>query len=178
MHIIFEGIDNVGKTTQIQKIQKYLYDKPIHKLHYSNFKDLNKNILDYSKQVYNQMVDLLNNDKYNLILDRAHLGEYVYGKKYRNYTDEECEYVFELEKKIKCDVRLIVLIDSSNGSLLRDDGLSLSIKKIDRLEEIERFKIAFKKSNIKNKILIDIKNKSINDVYNIIINFLFIDKRK
>lgn len=174
MHIIFEGIDNVGKTTQIEKIQQYLYDKPIHKLHYSNFKGLkNKSdILKYSKKVYNQMMQLLNKTNYNLILDRAHLGEYVYGKKYRNYTDKECEYVFKLEKKIKTDVYLIILIDSSNGSLLRDDGLSLSTANNDRLEEIERFKMAFKKSNIKNKILIDIKNKSINDVHKIIVKFL------
>ena len=111
--------------------------------------------------------------QYHILADRSHLGEYVYGQKYRDYNGN---YVFELERKYKLNicvnVYLIVFIDTSLKCIEREDGHSFTIDPIEKQKENEKFVEAFNKSNIKNKILIDIKDKDIETIHQEITKFI------
>lgn len=169
MIIIFEGLDRVGKTTQINKVREFLNPIIFINFHLSNLK-INVNIEEYSKKYYKEFFELLKetSSKYNFLFDRFHLGEYVYSPIYRNYSGE---YVFELEKLISNskDVFLFLFIDNIDNLEKREDGKSLGNFKE---KEIQLFKEAFEKSSIKNKIIIDIKDKNENDVTTIIKDFI------
>jgi len=110
------------------------------------------------------------------IYDRSHLGESVYSPIYRNYSGD---YVFDIEKESKdfgCKTinscALIVFVDEPENLIKRDDGLSFSVDLDKKQDEINRFIEAFNKSNIKKKILINIKDRSIEEVHEIIVKFL------
>jgi hypothetical protein len=100
----------------------------------------------------------------NLILNRAHLGEYVYSPIYRGY---EGDWIFDLEKAFlrdctfdKGNIKLFVFYDSDNLKLnVREDGNSLSDKKDENFDkERARFLEAFEKSSIANKQLFDLSD--------------------
>lgn len=177
--IIFDGMDNCGKGTQIDKLKPYLYNNPLHILHYTNFPGIkNKNdCLNYSYKVFEQSISFLNtNTKTNIIYDRSYLDEYIYGQLYRNYTKDEAIKQISVEKLLNIDnnLYLIMLVDTDINNLIkREDNKSQSGAKEELLKrEYQLFKEVFNLSNIKQKIFIDIKNKSINDVHNIIKQFL------
>jgi thymidylate kinase len=174
MIIIVEGPDNCGKSTQIKLLRSAFADKHLfHVLHYSNFMKV-ENVRDISERYYDEMFQIISDTTdFDLILDRSHLGEYVYSPMFRKYDGT---YIFELEKKYKIqrrnDVYLIVLIDSPENLVTREDGLSLGISLDHKEAEINAFKEAYEKSIIKNKILINIKDKSVKDVHKEIMSFV------
>lgn len=181
---LIDGIDRLGKSSLIEHLQQELgyflvihYDKP--KL-LANLIDVATMILDskpedtdfiadqhldvnnmarklYQEETNRGMFDLMKTDT-PVIFDRTHLGELVYAPMYRKYSGE---YVFEFEKDYieskpythQNNSRLILLI-TSNFDMLVDDGLSFDPNK--KQEEQSRFIEAFNKSNIVNKVMIDI----------------------
>lgn len=184
---LIDGIDRLGKSTLIQNIQEELgyhlvihYDKP--KL-LANLVDMadcikrceasetdydesyrNLSLENLARRLYQEeanrgMFDLLK-DKTPMIFDRTHLGEMVYAPLYRKYSGE---YVYDMEKELiqdkpyshEDDIRLILLI-SSNTDMLVDDGLSFDPAK--KNEEQEMFIRAFMKSNLVNKVMVDVHN--------------------
>ena len=176
--IIFEGLDRCGKDTQIALLRSYLQFDIIHTLKYSNIKLVNhENVANYSKLLYKDMFLLLKNamrTNHNFILNRSHIGEYVYSRIYRGYDGS---YIFDYEKKylryVENNIYLIVFIDDVQNLLNRDDGLSLSNKNSDMISlERTMFIDAYNKTFIKNKILINIANQDINSIHEKIVNFL------
>jgi len=177
MITLFEGLDNTGKSTQIQNLIEHYKDRIFHKIHYSAVKTLSSDEAEtYSKKLYTDMFKIISecNKDRNIVFDRAHLGEYVYGKIYRNY---DANWTFDLEVD-KDTTFLIVLVDEPKNVLYREDGLSLS--KSDNIEESirkisyekQRFEEAYNKSTLTNKILINIDGLDIEQVKDIIINFI------
>jgi len=188
MIIIFESPDRCGKDTQIKLLKSYFSKRSnilFHELHYTadHTKNLSLEGKYYaSKFYYSEMFEILNllskNGK-NLILNRSHLGEYVYAEKYRGYDGQ---YVFDLEKKyfdknlypnLYFNSYLITFIDMPEELLNREDGNSYSNNIEDKVIEIEKFKELTKLSNIRNKILININMKSIEEVHKEVIGFLY-----
>lgn len=181
-NIIIEGLDRLGKSSLIDGIKNNLgyyqvihYQKPEFLKIYKKqaIKDLEKCEIDpfitkedlikrdvlklYQEASFINMFKMLSGDG-NFILDRAHLGEDVYSHRYRNYNGG---YVFELEKAFAYQYgsnfhknTLLVLLKTSNFDFLVDDGLSHNFSK--KEEEQVDFERAFKKSIIKNKIIIDV----------------------
>jgi len=172
MIIIFEGMDRTGKDTQIKLLQKYLLDKPQVIYHYQKIDGIDNNICKkYSKLLYKDMFKIINTNKNkrHIIFNRAHLGELVYGKIYRKYN---ANYLHKLEAKIK-DINNIYLIVLTSDNNKLEDGNSLSNGEIKLInKEKELFINTFNNSNIKNKILIDINDKSIEDINKEILYFL------
>lgn len=170
--IIMEGPDNCGKSTQIKMLLKYLTDAPTHIIHYSNISGISSNeSMKYSKILYDDMFKLITEsflNSRNLILDRAHLGEYVYSPIYRDYKGD---YVFELEKKWmenlhrKNDIYLFLFIDEPENLVSREDGLSFTTEINKKKQEIEMFKEAFNKSSIINKFPININGVKAEQVH-------------
>ena len=150
MIYIFEGVDNVGKSTQISKLFKKVaergHGRPLN-IHCANFGHTEKSRSEiYSKMYYYKfMKDIIkwsDRDIYDVILDRSYLGEAVYGPLYRDY---DAEYVFEFEKEIFSErdlksIYLITLIDDPLQLIKRDDGESFSIDFDTKKAEIALFR--------------------------------------
>ena len=196
MVVLFDGLDNTGKTTQIMKLVSYLANKQdtiTTVCKYSKFDKLDKSKEErFSKKFYKDYFNKIVNwpDKMtpdptyiaednihyihdnNLILDRGHISEAVYATMYRSYSGD---YVFDLEKclKDKYNTYLIVFIDSVEKLVDREDGHSLSKANKEKVaEEIMKFSEAYEKSCIPNKILIDIDGLSVDEVFAQIVKFL------
>lgn len=172
--IILEGLDNTGKTTQINNIREEFNSSFFLTFHLSNIKTkkwTKESYKGYFKNLYVEYFELIESDEYDLLFDRFHLGEFVYSPIYRNYSGD---YVFQLEEIIenKNNVYLIVLIDEVKNLLKREDGKSHSIKIEDKQKEIDLFIEAFNKSKIKNKLLININGKTEQEVFKEIKDFV------
>lgn len=178
MITIIEGLDNVGKGTQIRNILGILAPtKPTHIIHYSAIPGMNgEDAYEYSVGLYHNMFRLLsrNYEKSHFILDRSHLGESVYAPKYRGYNGD---YVFDIESQYTIEefwkeIKLITFVDKAENLIARDDGLSHSININDKNDEIKAFKRAHEMSLIEDKILIDIDGLNIEQVFEKIKEFL------
>lgn len=173
MKIIFEGLDNTGKGTQIKNIRKAFKDKGFIISHSNFIKGFsNTEYKQMAEKEYSNMFKILNTDV-DIICDRLHGGEMVYGQIYRNYNGD---YVLDLELDYYLDeiddLFLFVFIDNPQNLISRDDGLSFSTNLDDKKEEIALFERFYSRSIIKNKKLININNKSINKVKEEILSFI------
>jgi thymidylate kinase len=167
MVYIFEGMDNCLKDTLIRLLRSTLppqtqilkYDSPPQGI---------SNVELWQKFHFEDMFELmktsLNSSSRNLILNRAHLGEYVYSPIYRGY---EGEWIFDLEKSFfnssgiyQADIKLFVFYDSDNLKLrMREDGNSFSGNDDLKMnKERGRFLKAFEKSIISHKKLFDLSD--------------------
>jgi thymidylate kinase len=169
MVTVFEGPDRVGKSTQILNLKRHLEhtrSMPSHIMHYSNLKIVEEDIIHASKCYYKEMFEFtqLADKLYaSLILDRSHIGESVYSPLYRNYDGD---YVFDMEQRYNTEYFLLfVFIADPEVLIKREDGISFSTDLEIKKKEIELFKLAFNKSHIKNKYLIDVTNKDVNTVW-------------
>ena len=94
------------------------------------------------------------------IWNRAHLGEFVYGKMYRDTNPEE--WVMKMESMFAMDidpsVHLLLLTADPEFLCKRDDGLSFTAEVDKKAKEIESFKQAFNLSKIMNKKILNVSN--------------------
>lgn len=175
------GQDRTGKTSQIRRILKYLIDKPVLIIHTTSAKDLDR---DEQKQFYQRNADkalslITSDDSVNWVLDRCYLDNAVYSP---IYTPEISSfYVQQLEQKYQLwdqEIYLIVLVDSSFKNLERDDGESYTTDAFFANKEMRNFIREFHRCGIKHKLLIDIKDKNIESVSKIILEFLRLTCRR
>lgn len=154
MIVIIEGLDNTGKSTLIKQIRnEILTDPQTTSIHCSSTpKGVNQDwpLTHYTRLLW--QVQNMHFNCWNVILDRSHLGEHVYGPIYRGVTNTD--YVFDLERRYLYDdeVYLILLTDDIQNLVERDDGQSLSVSITDLNKVSERFLDAFKRSTIRNKL--------------------------
>lgn len=175
MLIIIEGPDRTGKDTLIKNINRY-FDIPFLNVHSFGFGLPPKEEKRRAKKVYNAlMTTFLGIYGGHIIWNRSYLGEYVYGKIIRNYdfNIEEFEDNFKYTELFKT-AKLIMLIDSPLNLVKREDGNSLSNGDLltTKIQEVQRFKDVFDKTQICDKILIDIRDKNTDDVFNGVKEFL------
>lgn len=160
-------MDNCLKDTLIQLFRATLSPQT-QLLKYNSPPDGVSNVELWQKAHFEDMFDLikttLDNGSRNLILNRAHLGEYVYSPIYRGY---EGDWIFDLEKSFlgnsdfyHSNIKLFVFYDSNNSNLhFREDGKSFSSHKDENLDkERDRFLKAFEKSMIPDKKLFDLSD--------------------
>lgn len=160
-------MDNCLKDTLIQRIRTHLSPKT-QVLKFSNPPKLIKEPEEFQKIHFQDMFDLieltLSHGSRNLILNRAHLGEYVYSPIYRGYDGS---WIFDMEEsflnnteKYGDKIRLFLLYDSDNEQLgYREDGKSFSKLNNKRLDfERKRFKLAFEECKIPKKFKFDLSN--------------------
>lgn len=177
-YIIIEGQDRCGKDTQIGLIQKKFKNETFHVFHYSKvpFKTQNDH-LSYNTRLYKDMFlvmfESLGSQR-NYIFNRSHLGESVYSPRYRGYDGD---YVFDIEKAyvdvMRDQMMLIVLVNTPEILLEREDGNSLANKRGDLIYEREAFIRGYTKSKIHSKKLIECKTKSIEEIHGEIIEFIY-----
>lgn len=177
--VLFEGLDNCFKTTNVKALFNFWnkQNKTAHVLHYSGVKSLNsEEASNLSKKLYTEMFETFeyfHSKNINLICDRSHLGENVYAR-YRGYDPS---YLWKLENQFVNhgfwkNVYLIFLRDNIDDALKRDDGLSISIDRNDKIFERQKFEEAVMLSKISNKKTIDVTNKSKEEILSEILSFL------
>lgn len=165
--IIVEGMDNTGKTTLINRLEKVLstLSKKVHIIHLEkppkNIPE--EEIITYTKNYYDAVISqLTNSELYNLydyiIIDRCHLSEYVYAPIYRNrnkldIVEDNIVYEYKLLKAYKNNIYMFLLYaDNCEFLLNHEDGKSLSDGNINNFNiEQKEFEKAFDMSLIKNK---------------------------
>ena len=178
MVIIMEGIDCVGKTTQIIRLQRALERDggAVFVIHCESVKSFDKDEakIDYKSKIkwvsqkrYAGMLKIAaqyaNDPDVHVIFDRAHLGEHVYSPIYREYDGS---YVFDFEKMLGSDalnsIFQFVLIDDPERAVARDtargDGQSFTLDVQKKKEEIDKFIDAYCNSSIRHSHLINIKD--------------------
>jgi len=168
---LIDGIDRLGKSTLVQGIQDQLgyhlvvhYNKPklLPALQTYNvdgkIAELPKSaaLQIYQEETNRYMFELLRINV-PIIFDRTHLGEMVYAPIYRGYSGDyvlkhEGSLLFNRPDYFK-DVKLI-LLTTSDFSIMKDDGDGFDWTR--KEEEQELFKVAFKKSIMSNKVMIDV----------------------
>jgi len=171
--IIIEGCDRLGKGTLIEGLLQRLgyfqvihYEKPKLLDRYLTGPILHQQersreaLKQYQLESFTTMLRMLSSEA-KLILDRAHLGEFVYAPRYRKYDGT---YVFELERHFKSigskfDERtLLILLHTSDWNFISDDGKSFDVTQ--REEEQNDFYRAFDRSLITHKVLLDVHDGS------------------
>ena len=154
--IIIEGTDNTGKDTLISKIlEKYPTatiihcGKPLTKKYSSEEQD------ELFKLYANNIVNKKYDNTHVIIMNRSHIGEYVYGVLYRNRSKDEVEeMIFNvndiLSYKKDLEIKYIQLLSKSESLLKNnEDGKSLSNGNATKiLKEAEQFEEIFNLINI------------------------------
>ena len=149
MKILIEGIDGTGKSTLAKALAKHFNIACIKHLSKPKVLKAYKNCkIRYQLEVFKRFNKVLLSNA-NVVYDRAHLGEFVYGPLYRGKACCELE---KIEKGVKDNDVVLILLETTNLKILRDDGENFNT---DNQEiEQEMFKNAFEKSKIRKKIKI------------------------
>lgn len=178
--ILIEGVDRLGKDTLITGLKNRLgffqtvhYQKP--EMLDCLLSDARKQLglgddsasaeasihalRQYQQHSFINMFKMLSSDG-KFIMNRAHLGEFVYAPRYRKYDGS---YIFELEKSFIHDrgshfhqTTLLVLLHTSSWDFIEDDGQSFDFDKKD--EEQMDFVRAFERSEIIHKLMLDVND--------------------
>lgn len=152
--IIVEGIDRVGKTTLISKLQNELklkcnkdvvVFKDVYEAEmfggwtiYSRDISTEKLLSTFNFLKSVESLDLI------VILDRFHLSEYVYGKVNRGYVNNTMFKVDDLLSNMSTDLILVTPTDITKSS--EEHGCDLT-------ENEKEYKQFFDKTKIKNKYM-------------------------
>lgn len=157
MILIIEGLDNTGKSTLIKQIRKSVLTNPLTTtMHCSSTpKDADDSWPHIHYDNLLQTVNELSLSGWDIILDRSHIGECVYGPLFRNVSDTK--YIFDIEKnRITDTAALILLTDTPDRLLEREDGdtISTNIEDINNVANL--FLTAYRESSIKHKMHYDI----------------------
>lgn len=167
MLIIFEGLDNTGKDTQISLLKDSMHnDITIHEHHWQaptkEYTDDDK-IYEYETCMSIHFNHYASKEENIHIWNRSHLGEYVYGQLYRNTRPQD--WLFQKEEHLLhfCNKEEIFLFqfDGNTQHLINnDDGKSYTIDINNKEKEQLLFIDAFNQSKIINKKLINISNEN------------------
>lgn len=163
MLLIIEGMDNCGKSTLINQLRKDYFTRPRTIVHHSSSPPNDTDMPDlwesrHYDDLFSTFKELVENDIYDVLLDRFHLGAIVYGAKYRQSPPGPIRSIDEHHLSDYNNAALLLLTDSYDGIMERDDGDSIE-QSIEEYEDVRsRFKLAFKDSFCVNKLHIDIRN--------------------
>ena len=181
MQIIVEGLDRLGKDSLIQNILKEFgyhalvhYSKPVYPNPYTKPKQSKTQALwTWQLESFRNGFDMCMSGA-DIIFNRFHLGEAVYAHRYRQYPGD---YVFDLEDEyfVLLQNFKMILLYTDNFDFQVDDGDSFDFTK--RKEEMNDFIKAFHKSQMPNKIMINVHNgnggyKSYDEINKEAFNFL------
>lgn len=197
--LIFEGADNLGKSTIINKIVNSFKDKKdITLMHCTGPHPAEgEDPFTYQERTFKEKVIKLNtllgtetaletSSKNIAILDRSWYGEYVYGQIYRNGDPERIIEMINLCNMMMYSPCIVIYLTASPEFILEhDDKISLysnTDDKIDTiLEELGMFKECFEKVNCENFIEVSVEGENMQyrniddiykEIYNKIQNFL------
>jgi len=150
--VIVEGIDRVGKTTLCNKFVEHGFK--LFKDSYFEGMKITKDVALEKLNTSLRFLEIFKNE--NIVIDRFHMTEFVYGALERNYTSFEIEII---DKKLsELDAILILVVPTDKSDLKR--ASEAHGKDLEIYQAI--FEAFFKVSTIRKKYTCDFN--SINDV--------------
>lgn len=162
MILIIEGMDSCGKSTLVQNLRRYVLTTPKTIVHHSSSPP--KNIQNPNGWEYEHYLHLSktfrtlsDNQGYDIICDRFHIGSMVYGTKYRGLVPHGI-FLIDKDHLASKDVHLVLLVDDPAKVIERHDGLSIEKTETEFSETRNSFEYYFNYSRIPNKILIDVSD--------------------
>ena len=194
--IICEGGDNLGKSTLIEGLCKYLkYDtvmirhfgKPPKGMSPAETLDFQFKCFDNEARFLHKAAQLFTFTRFNyypntFIWNRSHIGEYVYGQMFRGSEQKEIlnklltweDQVLKWYRGI--EIYLITHDADPEFFLKNEDGDSYAKTLEDKTKELKLFKEIHELSHIKNKLLIKVdengKWRPREDVLNEVLKFI------
>lgn len=159
--VIIESPDRHGKSTCVDHLVK---NHGFGGMHFGRPEgDDSRQRALYQKATFDRtfrFISALEGQQARIVLDRGHLGEWVYGPLYRAGSGVDLAYLWEGEDPAWRDVYLVLLHHRDLDVIRsRDDGLGFDISKLE--DEQRRFHEAFELSRIRNKVVIDVTTSTI-----------------
>lgn len=126
MIVILEGVNRTGKTTIANELTKlgYTYFKDLNVEEVINDKTINKK--SFYKGRIIATVEFLQYIKINLIIDRYHYSEFVYGLIRRNYI---ADYILSIDKILATLNTKLILMDDDIEKINERAKKDLTIEK-------------------------------------------------
>ena len=180
--VIFEGADNLGKSTIINSIaQRYVNDRDILFMHASapvlkpgeDPKEVQERTFRQMFAKCNYMSNLehtLETSRKNIVfMDRSQYGEYVYGQLYRNQNPDDILKMFS-NIRVYSSINIIVvhLEASADFVISHDDHKSFTSdydaekRKASVQKELDLFNECFEKANPANYIKVNVEGEQNN----------------
>ena len=156
---VIEGMDRCSKTTAVNILRQNIKNPKLIVLH-SAKPPKGVDPEAWSIEHYDTVIDHimeLHDSGFDIILDRAWLGETVYGPLYRNVLIpiDRLEYQLDMFEEDLDKFKLLVLVDKPSSAITRDDGNSLSTNLDNMQKEYDLFTQAYELTKIKDKSIID-----------------------
>jgi len=160
MILIIEGMDNCGKSYLINDLRKQYFKRHRTITHHSSSPPT-KSAPDIWEQMhyddlFSTFKQMVQHEGYDVLLDRFHLGAIVYGAKYRNSSPHAMKTIDRRHLENYDQAALLLLTDTNEGIMSRDDGLSIEQSAEEYDDVRRRFTEAFKESYAVNKLHVNI----------------------
>ena len=168
MIVILEGLERTGKSTIAEILEN--------NFGFIRFKDHNHlRLMDLSSianRLDSTLSMLVSLDKAgkNIVLDRFHISELIYGTNDRGYRDYDFEHIYYIDEVLsKLNTKLYLLERNVNNEYV--EAFPRKVNESGLLEYQKKFRYAFDKSYIENKCIYNTSEMSFYDVAKDIANF-------
>ena len=168
MIVILEGLERTGKSTIAEILENNFGFIRFKDHNHLRFMDL-KSIANRLDSTLSMLVSLDKAGK-NIVLDRFHISELIYGTNDRGYRDDNFDHIYYVDEVLShLNTKLYLLERNVNNEYV--EAFPRKVNESGLLEYQKKFRYAFDKSYIENKCIYNTSEMSFYDVAKDIANF-------
>lgn len=168
MIVILEGLERTGKSTVAEILENNFGFIRFKDHNHLRFMDL-KSIANRLDSTLSMLVSLDKAGK-NIVLDRFHISELIYGTNDRGYPDYDFDHIYYIDEVLShLNTKLYLLERNVNNEYV--EAFPRKVNESGLLEYQKKFRYAFDKSYIENKCIYNTSEMSFYDVAKDIANF-------
>ena len=168
MIVILEGLERTGKSTVTEILENNFGFIRFKDHNHLRFMDL-KSIANRLDSTLSMLVSLDKAGK-NIVLDRFHISELIYGTNDRGYPDYDFDHIYYIDEVLShLNTKLYLLERNVNNEYV--EAFPREVNESELLEYQKKFRYAFDKSYIENKCIYNTSEMSFYDVAKDIANF-------
>ena len=168
MIVILEGLERTGKSTVAEILENNFGFIRFKDHNHLRFMDL-KSIANRLDSTLSMLVSLDKAGK-NIVLDRFHISELIYGTNDRGYPDYDFDHIYYIDEVLShLNTKLYLLERNVNNEYA--EAFPRKVNESGLLEYQKKFRYAFDKSYIENKCIYNTSEMSFYDVAKDIDNF-------
>ena len=168
MIVILEGLERTGKSTVAEILENNFGFIRFKDHNHLRFMDL-KSIANRLDSTLSMLVSLDKAGK-NIVLDRFHISELIYGTNDRGYPDYDFDHIYYIDEVLShLNTKLYLLERNVNNEYV--EAFPREVNESELLEYQKKFRYAFDKSYIENKCIYNTSEMSFYDVAKDIANF-------
>lgn len=168
MIVILEGLERTGKSTVAEILENNFGFIRFKDHNHLRFMDL-KSIANRLDSTLSMLVSLDKAGK-NIVLDRFHISELIYGANDRGYQDYNFDHIYYIDEVLShLNTKLYLLERNVNNEYV--EAFPRKVNESGLLEYQKKFRYAFDKSYIENKCIYNTSEMSFYDVAKDIANF-------